>query len=77
MFTLWEKEESVRIVGLEDVDAFRDGVTSFNVGGEVLNKFAISDIYSDLVFNEQDDELVLLDLWTLSLYAHPNGGSNK
>ncbi len=59
MFTLCEKEESVEVTGLEMTDAFTDGVTSLDAGGEVSNNSTISDVYLDLVFDEQDVELTL------------------
>ena len=59
-FALCEKEGSVGVVGLETADAFTDGVTGLDAGGEVSNKSAISDVRSDLVYDERDDELALL-----------------
>ena len=76
-FALCEKEESVGVVGLETADASTDGVTSLNAGGEVSNKFAISDVCSGLEIDERDDELALLDPLTLPLRAFPNCGSIK
>ena len=76
-FALCEKEGSVGVVGLETADAFTDGVTGLDAGGEVSNKSAISDVRSDLEIDERDDELVLLDPLTLPLHAFPNCGSIK
>ena len=73
-FTLWEKEGSVGVVGLEDTDAFMNGITGLDSGGEVSSKSTISNV---LVFDEQDDELTLLDPLMLPLHACPNCGSNK
>ena len=71
-FALCEKERSVGVVGLETADAFTDGVTGLDAGGEVSNKFAISDVCSGLEIDERDDELALLDPLTLPLRAFPN-----
>ena len=76
-FALWEKEESVGVVGLEDADAFTDGITGLDAGGEILNKSAISDVCSDLEIDEQDDKLALLDPLTLPLHSFPNCSSIK
>ena len=65
------------MVGLETADAFTDGVTGLDAGGEVSNKSAISDVYSDLKIDERDDELALLDPLMLPLRAFPNCGSIK
>ncbi len=51
-FALWEKEKSVGVVNLENANIFTDNVTSLDVKRKVLNKFTISDIYLDLVFDE-------------------------
>ena len=59
-FALCEKEGSVGVVGLEMADASMDGVTGLDAGEEVSNKSAISDVRSDLVYDERDDELALL-----------------
>ncbi len=72
-----EKERSVGVVGLEMADAFTDGVTGLDAGGEVSNKSAISDVRSDLEIDEQDDELVLLDPLTLPLRVFLNCDSIK
>ncbi len=69
---LCEKEGSVGVVGLEMADAFMNGVTSLDAGGEVSNKFAIFNVRSDLEIDERDDELALLDPLTLSLRAFLN-----
>ena len=74
---LCEKEGSVGVVGLETADASTDGVTGLDAGGEVSNKFAISDVCSGLEIDERDDELVLLDPLTLPLHAFPNCDSIK
>ncbi len=58
-------------------DAFMDGVIGLDAGGEVSNKFAISDVCSDLEINKQDDKLVLLDPLTLPLRAFLNCDSIK
>jgi len=71
-FILCEKEGSVEVVGLETADASMDGITGLDAGGEVSNKSAISDVRSDLEIDERDDELTLLDPFTLSLCAFPN-----
>ena len=76
-FALCEKEGSVGVVGLETADIFTDGVAGLDAGGEVSNKFAISDVCSGLEIDERDDELVLLDPLTLPLRAFPNCGSIK
>ena len=76
-FALWEKEGRVGVVGLEDADASTDGVTGLDVGGEVSNKSAVSNVRSDLMFDERDDDLALLDPWTFPLRARPKGGSDK
>ena len=76
-FALCEKEGSVGVVGLGTADAFTDGVTGLDAGGEVSNKFAISDVCSGLEIDERDDEFALLDPLTLSLRAFPNCGSIK
>jgi len=76
-FAFCEKERSVEVVDLEMADASTDGVTSPDVGEEILNKSAISDIRSDLEIDERDDELALLDPLTLPLCAFPNCGSIK
>ena len=76
-FALCEKEGSVGVVGLETADAFTDGVTGLDVGEEVSNKSAISDVRSDLEIDERDDELALLDPLTLPLCAFPNCDSIK
>jgi len=76
-FALCEKEGSVGVVGLETADTFTDGVTGLDAGGEVSNKFTISDICSGLEIDERDDELALLDPLTLPLRAFPNCGSIK
>ena len=47
-------------MGLEMADPSTDGVTGLDTGGEVSNKSAISDVRSDLVYDERDDELALL-----------------
>jgi len=39
-------------VGLKMADAFTDGVTGLDTGGEVSNKSAISDVCSDLDIDE-------------------------
>ena len=54
-----------------------DGVIGLDAGGEVSNKFAISDVCSDLEINKQDDKLVLLDPLTLPLRAFLNCDSIK
>ena len=72
-----KKKGSVGVIDLETADAFTDDVTSLDVGGEVSNKFAISDVYSGLEIDERDDELALLDPLTLPLRAFPNCGSIK
>ena len=59
-FALCEKERSVRVAGLETEDASTDGITGLDTGREVLNNSTISDVFLDLMFDEQDDELVLL-----------------
>ena len=51
-FALCEKEGSVGVVGLEMADASTDGVTGLDAGGEVSNKFAISDVCSGLEIDE-------------------------
>ncbi len=51
-----------------------EGVTGLDFGGVISNKSVMSDI---LVFDEQDDELVLLDPLTLPLRAFPNCVSIK
>ena len=76
-FALCEKEGSVGVVGLETADAFTDGITGLDAGGEVSNKFAISDVCSGLEIDERDDKLALLDPLTLPLRAFPNCGSIK
>ena len=76
-FALCEKKGSVGVVGLETADAFTDGVTGLDAGGEVSNKFAISDVCSGLEIDERDDELALLDPLTLLLRAFSNCGSIK
>jgi len=76
-FALCEKEGSVGVVGLETADASTDGVTGLDAGGEVSNKFAISDICSGLKIDERDDELTLLDPLTLSLRVFLNCNSIK
>ncbi len=76
-FAFCEKERNVGVVSLETADAFTDDVTSLDVGGEVSNKFAISDVYSGLEIDERDDELALLDPLMLPLRAFPNCGSIK
>ena len=76
-FALCEKEGSVGVVGLETADASTDGVTGLDAGGEVSNKFTISDVCSGLEIDERDDELALLDPLTLPLRAFPNCGSIK
>jgi len=68
-FALCEKEKSVKVVGLKMADAFTDGITGLNTRGEVSNKSAISDVYSDLKIDERDDEFILLFLLTLLLYC--------
>ena len=65
------------MVGLETADAFTDSVTGLDVGEEVSNKSAISDVRSDLEIDERDDELALLDPLTLPLRAFPNCDSIK
>ncbi len=77
MLALCEKEGSVGVVGLEIADAFTDGVTGLDAGEEVSNKSAISDVRSDLEIDERDDELILLDLLTLSLCTFSNCDSIK
>ena len=77
-FAFCEKEESVGVAGLETADAFTDGVTGLDAGGEISNNSTISDVFLDLVFDERDDELaLLLDPWTFRLRTPPNGGSGK
>ena len=76
-FALCEKEGSVGVVGLETADTSMDGITSLDAGGEVSNKFAISDVCSGLEIDERDNELALLDPLTLPLRAFPNCGSIK
>ena len=76
-FALCEKEGSVGVVGLKTADASIDGITGLDAGGEVSNKFAISDVCSGLEIDERDDELALLDPLTLPLRAFPNCGSIK
>ena len=77
-FALCEKDGTVGVVGLST-----DGVTGLDAGGEVSNKSIISDVRSDLVFDEREeipegsDELALLDPLMLPLRACPNCGSNK
>ncbi len=65
------------MIDLETADAFTDDVTSLDAEGEVSNKSAISDVYSDLEIDEQNNELTLLDPLTLPLYAFPNCDSIK
>ena len=48
------------MAGLEIADAFTDGVTGLDTGGEILNNSTISDVCLDLVFDEWDDKLTLL-----------------
>ena len=48
------------MAGLETADTSTDGVIGLNTEGEVSNKSAISDVHSDIVYDEQDDELVPL-----------------
>ena len=71
-FALCEKDGTVGVVGLST-----DGVTGLDAGGEVSNKSIISDVRSDLVFDERDDELALLDPLMFPLCACPNCDSNK
>ena len=52
MFALCEKEGSVGVTGLEIADAFIDGVTGLDAGGEVLNNSTISNVCLDLVFDK-------------------------
>ena len=77
MFALCEKERSVGVTGLEMENAFTNGVISLDTKEKVLNNSTISDVFLDLVFDEWDDELILLDPLTLSLHAFPNCGSIK
>jgi len=76
-FALCEKEGSIGVVDLETADASTDSVTGLDAGGEVSNKFVISDVCSGLEIDERDDELALLDPLTLPLRAFPNCGSIK
>lgn len=65
-------------MGLEVADTSTDGVTGLDVGGEVSNKSSISNVRSDLVFDEREeipegsDELALLDPLMFPLCACPN-----
>ncbi len=51
-FTFYEKEESIGVIDLETADASTDGVIGLDVGEEVSNKFAISDVRLDLEIDE-------------------------
>ena len=76
-FAFCEKEGVLSITGLELIGVSTDGVIGLDAGGEVSNKFIISDVRSGLVFDKRDDELVLLDPLMLPLRACLNCGSNK
>ena len=67
MFTFCKKKGSVGVAGLETADVSTNDITDLNAEGKISNKSAISDIRSNLVYDERDDELVPLFLLTLSL----------
>ena len=74
---LCEKKKSIGVVGLETADAFTDGIIGLDAEEKVSNKFAISDVRSDLEIDERDDELALLDPLTFPLRDFPDCVSIK